>query len=491
MNKISKNIKTLRARRNLTQEALAAQIGVTRQAVSNWETGKSLPDIASLELLAKALDADIEEIIYGKSREQISENGNSREKNRIKIILAATGSVFIGVGLVLLFYNFWNEFNTAFKTVFSLLPMLCGQAVGTFAYFKKKESASFREGAGILWVIGVISTVALINSVYEMNLGYYNCLLIDAVLILPVSIVLNTVSPFAVYIFMSVSLAGKSTLGFLIISLVLFAAGAVICAVVAKSARDARGKFVQWVTFAASAALPAVCIPALSALGITYDCVFVYAVFLFTYFLCACILSKSSAGFSLPYRPVAVTGMILAAAFFALPENEIIMFPVSELTLSAVLTAAVCLVPPAVAAVIKREDFSEDIYSAVFYLAGYLMSASCLALAFAKIYVPDETETALRALWVLRFIFAAVMCAALVLRGVKTLRLSAVNLGLAGVFVQIMAAYLYLFDFAGEVVSLGLMFLVFGASVTAVNKKLLSDRKNSLAETQNGGNEDA
>lgn len=41
MNKISKNIKTLRARRNLTQEALAAQIGVTRQAVSNWETGVS------------------------------------------------------------------------------------------------------------------------------------------------------------------------------------------------------------------------------------------------------------------------------------------------------------------------------------------------------------------------------------------------------------------------------------------------------------------
>ena len=49
----------------MTQEALAEKLFVTRQAVSAWETEKALPDITLLEQIAKALDADINEVIYG------------------------------------------------------------------------------------------------------------------------------------------------------------------------------------------------------------------------------------------------------------------------------------------------------------------------------------------------------------------------------------------------------------------------------------------
>ena len=38
---VSKNLSTLRKRANLTQDALAEKLHVTRQAVSNWETGVS------------------------------------------------------------------------------------------------------------------------------------------------------------------------------------------------------------------------------------------------------------------------------------------------------------------------------------------------------------------------------------------------------------------------------------------------------------------
>ena len=41
MNDIMKNIKRLRQERGLTQEELAEKLHVTRQAVSNWETGVS------------------------------------------------------------------------------------------------------------------------------------------------------------------------------------------------------------------------------------------------------------------------------------------------------------------------------------------------------------------------------------------------------------------------------------------------------------------
>ena len=66
MNNIAANIKALRTARGLTQDVLAAQLHVTRQAVSNWENGKSQPDIDTLKNLAQALNVTAEELIYGK-----------------------------------------------------------------------------------------------------------------------------------------------------------------------------------------------------------------------------------------------------------------------------------------------------------------------------------------------------------------------------------------------------------------------------------------
>lgn len=64
MNDIMKNIKRLRQKRGLTQEELAGKLHVTRQAVSNWETGKNQPDIELLKSLAETLEVDVTELLY-------------------------------------------------------------------------------------------------------------------------------------------------------------------------------------------------------------------------------------------------------------------------------------------------------------------------------------------------------------------------------------------------------------------------------------------
>lgn len=64
MNDIMKNIKRLRQRKGLTQEELGAKLHVTRQAVSNWETGKNQPDIEILKSLAEILEVDVNELLY-------------------------------------------------------------------------------------------------------------------------------------------------------------------------------------------------------------------------------------------------------------------------------------------------------------------------------------------------------------------------------------------------------------------------------------------
>ncbi|MDF2934699.1 MAG: family transcriptional regulator [Paenibacillaceae bacterium] len=53
----------LRKKRGLTQEQLAAKVGVSAGAVSKWETGGSSPDIFLLSPLARALDTTPDELL--------------------------------------------------------------------------------------------------------------------------------------------------------------------------------------------------------------------------------------------------------------------------------------------------------------------------------------------------------------------------------------------------------------------------------------------
>lgn len=65
MRDIGKNIKQLRQSKNMTQDELAEKLFVTRQTVSNYETGKSRPDIEMLTRIAETLETDPNSVIYG------------------------------------------------------------------------------------------------------------------------------------------------------------------------------------------------------------------------------------------------------------------------------------------------------------------------------------------------------------------------------------------------------------------------------------------
>ncbi len=53
---LSGKILYCRKKAGLSQEALAEKLGVSRQAVSKWETGEAVPELSKLVLLAKAFD---------------------------------------------------------------------------------------------------------------------------------------------------------------------------------------------------------------------------------------------------------------------------------------------------------------------------------------------------------------------------------------------------------------------------------------------------
>lgn len=60
---ISKYLIYLRKLKNYTQETLANELEISRQAVSKWETGTSLPDLDILLKLSKLYDKTINQIL--------------------------------------------------------------------------------------------------------------------------------------------------------------------------------------------------------------------------------------------------------------------------------------------------------------------------------------------------------------------------------------------------------------------------------------------
>ena len=124
---VSNFIYNLRKKNNLTQQELALKLGVTYQAVSKWENGKSIPDILILQQISKEFNVDITEILEGKKR-----------KNNKKIWLYCFIPTFIIilviVGGIVLKQNDSFEFKTidTDNKIFSV--------DGVIAYSKDKSS---------------------------------------------------------------------------------------------------------------------------------------------------------------------------------------------------------------------------------------------------------------------------------------------------------------------------------------------------------------
>ena len=126
--KIGRFIRELRKKNNLTQNDLANKYGVTYQAVSKWENGINLPDIALLKEMSHDFNIDIEDILEGKI--------STKKKNVWPYVISFILISLIIVLIILLLTK--NESNFKFKT----LTTTCNEfkVTGTIAYNSKKSS---------------------------------------------------------------------------------------------------------------------------------------------------------------------------------------------------------------------------------------------------------------------------------------------------------------------------------------------------------------
>lgn len=79
---LSEKLQNLRRAAGLSQEQLAEQLGVTRQAVSKWETGEGKPDIDNLLPLAKLLHTTVDYLLDDTANQPRAEEAQTPPRSQ-------------------------------------------------------------------------------------------------------------------------------------------------------------------------------------------------------------------------------------------------------------------------------------------------------------------------------------------------------------------------------------------------------------------------
>lgn len=157
---IADKIKNARTIKKLTQEQVAEDLNVSRQTISNWENGVSVPNINTLILISEKFDIPVDEMLKsGDVVEKIDNNKTPFKKDRNYSI------VFLIIGILgLISIPFWAEwkqkknmelFKTAYEHSYdyifeyplSIILILALMFIGLGIYFisKKKKGRRFDE----------------------------------------------------------------------------------------------------------------------------------------------------------------------------------------------------------------------------------------------------------------------------------------------------------------------------------------------------------
>ncbi len=124
MANVGKNIKQIRTQKKMTQDDLADKLFVSRQTISNYETGRSNPDIDMLIKIAEILDTDVNVLIFGVPIPPYKK----REYFKLIISTFITFLLFIGIGIYTPYANKWmqNTFDAGLILINSIFfhPLL-------------------------------------------------------------------------------------------------------------------------------------------------------------------------------------------------------------------------------------------------------------------------------------------------------------------------------------------------------------------------------
>lgn len=185
---IADQIQNLRKSRGITQEELADRIGVSRQAVSKWESGQSMPDIEKVILLSDYFKTTTDYLLKGL--EPAIESG----KKWNAVLFSLTGTILNGIGLTASIMV-WTERQMAYTVGMGLIIMMLGTGIflaGQFLDAEDKERAKLLFLLPNIWILSFIPLSCCFNILTGLTGGF-------AGLIAPIPMPANSLWTFVFY----------------------------------------------------------------------------------------------------------------------------------------------------------------------------------------------------------------------------------------------------------------------------------------------------
>ena len=104
---IGEQINSLRKRNSLSQDDFANMFHVSRQTISNWENGKSYPDLEMIIKISNYFKISVDELLKNDTKivEKIDDEKRKKRKYFILLIVICV----IGSALILILYNKYQE----------------------------------------------------------------------------------------------------------------------------------------------------------------------------------------------------------------------------------------------------------------------------------------------------------------------------------------------------------------------------------------------
>ena len=99
---IAQRLQELRKRAGYSQEQVAELLGLSRQAVSKWESGQGKPDVDNIVKLTEVYHVSADYILFGKEKEVMASVPEKKElsheyKKAIAIVIIIAGTAIVTV----------------------------------------------------------------------------------------------------------------------------------------------------------------------------------------------------------------------------------------------------------------------------------------------------------------------------------------------------------------------------------------------------------
>lgn len=166
MSQIGRRISKLRKEQNLTQVELADKLGITYQAVSNWERGDTMPDISKLAELSEILGVSIDELLENNKQAKVIKQIINEEVVDLQLFTKEELGDFLPLVKPSQFEKSFNDYDDIpFELFIILLPYLDEEQVDDWAMNKINNDAEVK------WIVLVpFMSNNAVNKVFEFLL---------------------------------------------------------------------------------------------------------------------------------------------------------------------------------------------------------------------------------------------------------------------------------------------------------------------------------